>query len=579
MAESYQVKLTAAGALAARAADLLRRTVGERTGLGPGDGQADFTVRLGFSDTVPAEGFRIEDAPGGVRITGGDGRGVLYGVGKFLRTSRLEPGRFTPGDWRGESIPVKPVRGMYFATHFHNFYHDGPIELIQRYIEELALWGCNALSVWFDMHHFNGMQDPAAQAMVRRLRRILQTATSVGMGAGLTTLSNEGFADSPEELRADGNAGQNGYFKEPRSFYWREICPSKPGGMAEILRERARVLDAFADLDIEYVWLWPYDQGGCTCAGCAPWGVNGHLRCGEAVSELVQDRWPDAGIVLSTWYFDHFVSGEWEGLAEAFADGPPGWPDYLLTDDYGGFPEWPRKQGIPGGLPAVSFPEISMCGNFPWGGYGAHPAPAHWQEYWEDCRHLLAGSFPYSEGIYEDLSKVILLQLCWAPERPVRDIVTEYLGRYIHDSGARDAAVSAVYNLEAAGEHSLHPDFKALIGRLKQTGMPLEKSELFETRLYDVQRPEKSVRAARELSAAEGHMPPWARAEWRWRMLRLRAELGAAIRESGGVPSERTEELFAEVRATSRADTAGWQVSVPDATTVFRVFGLHADSE
>src|SRR5690242_10697417 len=50
-------------------------------------GPAEFQIELALSEGIGKEGFRIEDAGGaGVRIVGSDARGLLYGVGKFLRT-------------------------------------------------------------------------------------------------------------------------------------------------------------------------------------------------------------------------------------------------------------------------------------------------------------------------------------------------------------------------------------------------------------------------------------------------------------------------------------------------------------
>jgi len=92
-------------------------------------GDAALTLALAIEPGVGTEGFRIVDGNAGtIRIVGNDARGVVYGVGKFLRTSGYSEGGFTPGTWRGESVPAKPIRGMYFATHFHNFYMDGPVE-------------------------------------------------------------------------------------------------------------------------------------------------------------------------------------------------------------------------------------------------------------------------------------------------------------------------------------------------------------------------------------------------------------------------------------------------------------------
>ena len=123
-------------------------------------GEAPLRVEFAVEPGIGAEGFTIADGPEGViRVLGNDQRGLLYGVGKFLRTSRYDQGGFTAGTWRGTSVPEKEVRGIYFATHFHNFYHVAPIEDVQRYVEDLGLWGYNTLMVWYDMHHFAGFDD------------------------------------------------------------------------------------------------------------------------------------------------------------------------------------------------------------------------------------------------------------------------------------------------------------------------------------------------------------------------------------------------------------------------------------
>jgi len=105
-------------------------------------GKAPLTVALTVDPAIGKEGFRLRDrAGGGIEVVGQNELGVLYELGKLLRTSRYSKNGFAPGSWRGESTPQKPIRGIYFATHFHNYYHDAPIEEIQHYVEELALWG------------------------------------------------------------------------------------------------------------------------------------------------------------------------------------------------------------------------------------------------------------------------------------------------------------------------------------------------------------------------------------------------------------------------------------------------------
>jgi len=554
--------------VASMAARLFRRIVKERSGITVARETGELKVVLTMEPGVGVEGFRIDDADGGVRIAGNDERGLLYGVGKYLRSCRFTDDGMEPGAWRGTSVPAKPVRGMYFATHFHNFYHDAPVKAVERYVEELALWGCNALSVWFDMHHYQGIDDPAAVAMIERLRMILAACERVGMAPGLTTLSNEAYASSPKELRADWTAGHDGYTSPPGGHYHVEICPSKPGGLEKILEYRRGMLEAFKGIDIRYVWLWPYDQGGCTCPQCKPWGANGFMKTAEAEARLVRQVFPSAKTIFSTWYFDHFTKGEWEGVSRAFAAKKPEWVDYVMADDFGGFPEYPLRNGIPGGFPAVGFPEISMELMWPWGGFGANPRPAHWQEYWDKARNVLSGFFPYSEGIYEDMNKVLTFQFLWDPDRSADEILGEYAAGEF-DPGVANDAVQVCHQLEAGLGHALSRDFVGRVWKIQEAGgdggsaadgleKELRRKDLYELR--NVKEPAACFEAARQI---DGRLPAWARRSWRWRMVWLRAALDHALSESKGNVTKETEKYFKEIERIAHARTAEMSVLPP----------------
>ena len=563
------------------ALDILERTIQERTrtqvthGTQGMDGGA-YRVALDIRDGIGAEGFEIETSADRVSIVGNDERGLLSGVGKFLRASTFGDEGFVPGAWSGVSVPVKSVRAMYFATHFHNFYHDAPVAEVERYVEELALWGCNALSVWFDMHHFDGMDDPRAVAMVERLRTILGAANRVGMGGALTTLGNEGFATSPPALRADWTAGHDGYHRAPGGHYHVEICPSKPGGLETILEYRRQVFDAFADLQMDYVWIWPYDQGGCTCGECAPWGANGFLEVAEAEAGLIRQYWPSAKVVFSTWYYDRFVDGEWEGLDKSFSEQKPDWVDVVLADDYAGFPQYPLTHGIPGGFPAVGFPEISMNKMRPWGGFGANPRPGYWQQHWDRTRDLLDGSFPYSEGIYEDINKVLMLQLEWEPDRRASDILREY-AVYEYSPAVADAVVEAIGMLEDGMDHSVDPDVLETLWEQaahdESTGDGRSAAGPDAGGLYRLEAATDSKACLDLLRAADAELSDYAKRSWRWRILLVRAELDAELTRSGGAVTERSEALFGELVCIYRADRAETPVAPPSTSTLKRLAG------
>ena len=519
------------GRLGRKAFELLRRHVRERSGLEVAEGGAPDLV-LDVDPGLRPQSFRITGSEGDpARVSGGDGLGLIHGLGKWLRTSSFAPGRIAPSSWRGLSEPANPVRGIYFATHFHNWYHLAPPEEVARYVEELALCGCNCLSVWFDLHHYPAIDDPAAQAMIARLRGILGTANAVGMGASLTLLANEGFATTPEALRAT-NAVQNGYLRAPGGFYHTEICPAQPGGMDLVLRNRKAVFEAFKGIDLDYVWIWPYDQGGCTCADCAPWGANGFLRTARPVAELARTHFPKAKVILATWYFDRFVEGEWAGFHRWVEEMRPAWFDMLLVDGFGAFPDYPLRHGIPGGLPVVGFPEISMEGNSPWGGYGANPRPRHWADYWQRSKRLQAGNFPYSEGIYEDINKFLMLQLNWSPDRDVDEILGEYVEGWFGTEFASElvACFRMMERDEGTSLGGSPPTFR------NGGGLP------------DAEACEKLV------AGVERRLPAAVRDSWRWRVIRLRAFADAELKRSGLRFGERLDGIFAELSRIYCAD-------------------------
>lgn len=114
----------AAAPLVRTAATLLRQRLRERGGVRPATpARAEVRITLAVQPGIGAEGFRIPSAEvGAITIAGNDPRGVLYGVGRFLRDCRFGRRKFTPGTWCGTSVPTGRLRGMYFATHFHNFF-------------------------------------------------------------------------------------------------------------------------------------------------------------------------------------------------------------------------------------------------------------------------------------------------------------------------------------------------------------------------------------------------------------------------------------------------------------------------
>jgi len=532
--------------------EIIARKLTERGGPALVGGGAPDVV-LDIRPEVGAEAFEIAREGGAWRVSGGDERGLLYGAGKFLRGCRFGDGVTYAGS-TGLFTPKLPVRGMYFATHFHNFYHEAPLEQVERYVEDLALWGCNALSVWFDMHHYSGIDDPAAQAMIARLHAILKAANRVGMGAGLTSLSNEAYYTSPKELRA-----------EPFPHHYHvEICPSKPGGLELIIKWREEMLRAFADLDVEYVWIWPYDQGGCKCEACKPWGGNGFLRNAEAYGKLLRRVMPKAKSVVSTWEFGYWEGdAEWEMFYAAMAN-KPDWVDYYMAEGHGDFAPYILQHGPPPHFPMLNFPEISMSNMSPWGGYGANLQPARLRKVWDSAKKWLSGGFPYSEGIYEDLNKAVCLQLYWDPDRRVEDIVREYAAEWAPD--AVEQVTEAVYLLEEQMRHGI------LWGEeLKKWYEAYQQGQGDDIVLYGLPEMNDPEKPPALLNAAEKTMTPAAARNWRWRLLRLRAALDLELTRSGGRATYAADVYFEEIERISCVENGLAWISAPSRKALARL--------
>lgn len=469
-------------------------------------------IILKVSGDLPEEGFRIDGTGSGVRITGGSPQGLLFGSGKFLRTSRYD-GAFHASPWRGTSMPQGSLRGMYFATHFHNWYHVAPEAEIVRYLEDLALWGVNALEICFPFINLQDWNDPQADVAVGMMRMYARVARDLGLQFG-TGVNNTLFKGVPPHLRATplpdpthrrGNSGH-------------PVCPSRPEGLEYIMENTRKLFQHMTDAGLDFLVHWPYDEGGCACEKCLPWGCNGFVKVSREITQLGREFFPGLKSILSTWMFDTPPEGEWQGLSDVLAN-DNNWVDYILADSHEEFPHYPLDIGTPGKLPLLNFPEISMWGNWPWGGVGANPLPDRYQRLWDQVKHVVQGGFPYSEGIYEDMNKVVVAQFYWDRDRSAQATLAEYVVYEFGPEVMQDC-LALVEILEAAAGCSY-------------TKQPVDP---------------KKIRLAYEM--AEGikrRLPSWAGQSWRWELVYLRAVLDQERFVKGGLETPPAEEALSRL--------------------------------
>lgn len=369
-----------------------------------------------------AESYFITSEAEGYRITGADDAGLYYGIGKFLHTAKWSAEEFAPQPPEGVKSPACSFRAMYFAVHLFNWYANAPIEELERYLEELLLWGYNTIVLIIPVIDIESFEDRLYIEAVNKTKAIFGRAKKLGMKVGIIICPNQGMKSAPHEYDADpsfdpignvrGNAGRN-------------ICPSKLGAVEYLKNIWITMFQQYMDIGLDYIITWPYDEGGCGCEKCRPWGANAYCNLVVQLHEEAIRFYPNAKFIVSTWIFDKpDDQGEYEGLYKRLK-GDLDWVDYIMVDAHADFPRYPLEHEII--KPIINFPEISMWKLYPWGGYGANPLPVRFQSIWDSAKHILDGGMPYSEGMYEDISKIQYSGYYWEPNRDYKDILAEYI--------------------------------------------------------------------------------------------------------------------------------------------------------
>jgi len=433
------------------------------------------------------ESYEITREENTWKISGSDEMGLYYGIGKFLHTATWTDEKFIPKTTAGVQTPDCSYRAIYFSVHFYNWYQMALIEDLKKYLRDMLLWGYNVVMLIIPLVNISSTEDGIFRTSVERTRVIFQLAKEYGMKLCLGITPNQGVLSTPDELLAGKLEG----FPNAGKL----VCPSNPNGMAHLKEIWCKMLEQYTDIGLDYIQLWPYDEGGCSCEECHPWGANGYCKASIGVYEEARKYYPNAKYVVGTWLFDQPESrGEYQTLYERLT-GDMSWVDYLIVDAYGDYPKYPLEHEPV--KPVVNFPEMSMWGLYPWGGFGANPLPQRFQRLWDSSKYILDGGMPYSEGIYEDITKIQFIGYYWNRNRNWKDILAEYIN-YEYDA---EVCSQVVEMMECIEEN--HTEVQA------------ERRPNLET----------AVRAERLAREADAILSDRAKNSWRWRILYIRALL------------------------------------------------------
>ena len=82
-----------------------------------------------------------------------------------------------------------------------------------------------------------------------------------------------------------------------------------------------------------------------------------------------------------------------------------------------------------------------------WGGFGANPLPTRYEREWKELKAQWQGGFPYSEGIFEDINKVLFASFYWKADTTADEALREYIA-FEYSPEVVDLVLPAIHMLE-----------------------------------------------------------------------------------------------------------------------------------
>ena len=411
------------------AATILSEEIAKRTGLTlpisespPESAGALIRLDLGTKDTVPQtpESFSIrviaakEKTPTIVEVLGTDGRGVMFGVGKLLRTLEWSKGRLSL-DSRFSCVlsPDVPLRGHQIGYRARaNSWDAWTVDQFDQHFRELAIFGANSIeNIPFEDN------DPSPHMKLPRSEMNLKFAELCAK------YDLDHWVWVPVQFEVPNVAKEEAFLKLQDDFY--KACKR---------------------LDAVFV------------PGGDPGDNHAHtlLPFLEKMAKTVSNHHPKAKIWLS---LQGFKKKDVEFFYTYVADKKPTWLGGVVMGPSSP-PLEETRQRLPQNYPIRWYPDIThnvRCQYpVPWwdpaygmtlGREAVNPRPADMAAIYQYGYRHTKGFLTYSDGVHDDFNKSVWSQLGWEPNRPVREIAKDYARFYFRPDLA-NAGADALLALE-----------------------------------------------------------------------------------------------------------------------------------
>ena len=531
----------------AKAAEMLQDEIAKRTGIEPPI--TDVTpepgaaaIVLGTVDTITevpedvavpekAESYAIwADGPS-VKLVGRDDRGALFAAGRLLRLLTMRQGELAlDPETRLTATPRYRVRGHELGfRHTSNTYDKWDLAQYEQYIRDLVVFGANMVQLIPNM-------DP-------------ELVDGPHMDGTIW--------DTTEQLtELIGSYGLDVWFWFPPS----EDEPLVGDGGEKALLQSRGAFERFSPIDA--VFIPGGDPGDTHPEVLLPWM--------EQLKPVLAETHPDAEL----WLSNEAMAKDWnEYLFEYLQTKKPDWLTGIIYGCWTKISIQDQRARIPAQFPMVQYSDITHCTEceYPVPNWDVafastlsrepiNPRPLGTTAIFNYAAPDTVGFVTYSDGVNDDVNKIIWSVLGWDPEADVEGILREY-GRYFIGEDYADDVAQGLLALEknwegpAIDNPGIEPTlalwqsmeteatkgnwrfqmgllrayYDAHVQRKLKVQADLEQKALAALREAETVGAEKAVQAAKEALAAADAEPPAAD-------LRARIdELGEALFNSIGM--------------------------------------------
>ena len=407
-----------------KAAAILADELSARTGVRPDeDGEGPRVVFREEPETADRDAFRVALRDGTLTVSAKGIRGMIYGIGLFLRKTVYHDGAVTLlYDISGDYAPDKPIRGHQTGYRpLTNTYDAWTLEQFDQYYLDLMYFGANTVE------HIPGEWGATQRNVLMQYDAPeLLAATAARMDA-LDLNVSLWYPNSEKDAE--------------------EACRNRE----EIFRETPRV---------DYLFPPGSDPGAL-----APEELFGRMA---RFDPILKRYHPGAGIWPSAQQPHHFP-----GWGERFIkelEKHPDSIDGIITGPNHAYRVEPLRRKVPMEYPIRFYPDIThnlRC-EYPvhferedWhyalaaanSRESCNPRPREYAALHRLTRPYVVGSVSYSEGVNDDVNKAVWSALDFDPDTPLREILEDYSRLYFPGADGEKAA-DGIFGLERNWEGS-----------------------------------------------------------------------------------------------------------------------------